>query len=63
MTVAFVCLTLCLGRKGQNLEPLGPAVPSPHGAAWSSEAQTLAQKESLKSCFVKPFSVLDQLHP
>lgn len=53
-----MCLTLCLGRKGQTLEPLEPAVHT--GLAGLSV--TLAQKESLKCCPVKPFGVLDQLH-
>lgn len=26
MTGDFMCLTLCLGRKGQTLDPLEPAV-------------------------------------
>lgn len=57
-----MCLTLCLGGKGQTLEPLEPAVHRPCRAAGIFLGVTLAQKESLKCCPVKPFGVLDQLH-
>ena len=53
MTGAFVCLTLCLGRKGQNLEPLGPAVPSPHGGCLMLIGPDLGPKGKLEKLLCK----------
>lgn len=43
-----MCLTLCLGRKGQTLELLEPAVAGLAGLLESSQAWALAQRGNFK---------------
>lgn len=58
-----MCPTLCLGRKGQTLDPLEPAVTDLSRLLDSHRCmQSLAQKESLKSS-VKPLLSLTSCIP
>lgn len=53
MRQKILCLTLCLERKDQTLEPSEPAITSFVGLCDSFHAEPLTQKESLRNCFIK----------
>lgn len=63
MTGDFMCLTLCLGRKGQTSGPLEAAVHRPCRAAWIYKGLDLGPKGKFKKLHCQVFWLYSRMIP